>query len=140
MGSPLSSEWGRCPLWSACRQTLCASKRDLGIAVPPRVAGTHSIIIIIIIAIIISTQSASINQLVPTFSSNSITVKAICCQSKGCIDETAINVVRPLSTCSSNAVDENLFVPHPFKAHCESALVGCRYSQCLLITEALWVN
>ena len=28
------------PLCSACRQTLCASKRDLGIAVPPRVAGT----------------------------------------------------------------------------------------------------
>ena len=32
------SSWG-CPLCSACRQTLCASKRDLGIAVPPRVAG-----------------------------------------------------------------------------------------------------
>ena len=28
------------PLCPACRQTLCASKRDLGIAVSPRVAGT----------------------------------------------------------------------------------------------------
>ena len=33
----------RSPLCSACRQTSCASKRDLGIAVPPRVAGTPSI-------------------------------------------------------------------------------------------------